>query len=99
MSPDQLDKAIKRSAMDEPPYEGRKSAPRLEGEDKDTVVATVVEAMDVNQNYDHVLVFDYPAYDECFNFMLVNFYYTQDVDPTTRIAAYRVWSDGKVTTA
>jgi len=94
-----LDKAIKASAMDEPKVTGRKSAPRLAGEAKASLVAEVVKAKNVNQNYDHVIVFNYPEYDDCWDHMLINFYYTQDTDPATIIKAYRVYESGDITDA
>lgn len=96
MSPDQLEKAIKKSAMDVPPWEGRKSAPRLEGSEKEDLVKSLIEAKDVPLNYVAVNVINYPAYDENFDHMLVNFYYTNDTDPTTTIKAYRVYVSGDI---
>ena len=99
MSPDQLDKAIKRSAMEVPPWEGRASAPRLEGEEKDSLVTSLIEAKDVPLNFDSVIVFNYPALYEEFDHMLVNFYYSNITDPTTTIKSYRVYTSGKMTEA
>jgi hypothetical protein len=53
----------------------------------------------MSPNYDTAHVVDLPGFDECFNYTLINYYYTKDTDPTTVIDSYRVWSDGKVTTA
>jgi hypothetical protein len=52
MSPDQLDKAIKRSAMDEPPYEGKPSAKRLDGEMKQAFLDQVETFFTIDPNYD-----------------------------------------------
>jgi len=99
MTPDQLDKAIKRSSMDVPPYEGKPSAPRLSGDSKQGILAQVEAAFTVDPNYDIVHVVDFPSYDKCFNYFLINYYYTQDKDPTTYLECYRVYTDGKVTRA
>ena len=96
MSPDQLDKAIKRSSMDEPPYEGKPSAARLSGDSKQGILAQVEAAFPVDPNYDHVNVVDLPGYDECFSYFLINYYYTRDTDPRTYLDCYRVYTDGKV---
>lgn len=99
MTPDQIDKAIKRSAADEPAYEGRPSAKRLTGDSKQAFLNQVETAFTVDPNYDTVNVVDLPGYDECFNYTLINYYYTRDTDPTTYLDCYRVYSDGKVTRA
>jgi hypothetical protein len=99
MSPDQREKAIKKSAMDIPPYEARPSAPRLEGSEKDSLVKTVIAAKDVPMNYDAVNVFNYTAFDENFDHMLLNFYYTNPTDPTTTILSYRAYTSGNITEA
>jgi len=96
MSPDQLDKAIKRSSMDEPPYEGKPSAKRLTGDSKQGILDQVEAKFTVAPNYDSVNVVDLPGYDECFPYFLINYYYTNDADPTTTLDCYRVYTDGKV---
>lgn len=96
MSVDQLDKEIKRSAMNVPPSTGRVSSPHLKGEEKDSLIKSLIEAKDVPMNFDAVNVFNYPAFDENFDHMLVNFYYTNDTDPTTTIKAYRVYISGDI---
>jgi hypothetical protein len=97
MTPDQIDKAIKRSSMDEPPYEGKPSAKRLTGESKQAFLDQVETFFTIEPNYDIANVVDLPGFDECFNYTLINYYYTKDTDPSTVIDSYRVWSDGKVT--
>ena len=99
MSVDQLDKDIKRSAMNMPPSTGRVSSPHLKGKEKDSLIKALIEAKDVPMNFDAVNVFNYPAFDECFDHMLVNFYYTNLTDPTTTILSYRVYTSGNITEA
>ena len=90
------DRAIKRSAEQEPTYVPRPSAPRLEGTEKELMVAKVSKEMNVPMNWSHVHIVNYPAFDERWDHMLVNFYYEQDEDPTTFIKAYRAYTDGTI---
>jgi hypothetical protein len=99
MNVDQLDKDIKRSAMNIPSSTGRVPTPHLKGAEKDSLVKSVIEAKDVPINFDAVNIFNYPAVDECFDHMLVNFYYTNLTDPTTTILSYRVYTSGDITEA
>lgn len=90
------DRAIKKSAENEPEYVAKPSAPRLEGQDKATVVAEVIRTMGVAENFSHVHVIDYPSFNGIWDHMLVNFYYDNDEDPTTTIASFRYYLDGNV---
>ncbi len=99
MTPDQLDKAIKKSSMDEPPYEGKPSAARLAGESKQAFLDQVELFFTIDPNYDTVNVVDLPGFNDCFDYTLINYYYTRDTDPTTYLDCYRVYTDGKVTRA
>jgi hypothetical protein len=99
MGPDQIDRAIKRSAMDLAPGPSRPQCPRLEGKEKESLVSSLIKAKNVPINFDSVAVFNYPAFDECFDHMLINFYYTNNTDPTTTIKAYRVYKSGDISDA
>jgi len=93
------DRAIKRSSNDVPKFEVRNKVPRLEGSEKNTMVADVVRAMNVDQTYTHVNVYNYPAFNEAWDHMLVNFYYSNIKDPTTSLRCYRVYTSGDITNA
>ena len=93
------DRAIKRSAMDAPKFEARPIVPRLEGSEKAAMVANVVNSMNVDQTYTNVNVYNYPAFDEAWDHMLINFYYTNAKDPLTSIKSYRVYTAGEITNA
>ncbi len=93
------DRAIKKSANDVPPYEAKNKVPRLEGTEKDDLVRRLVDEMNVDQSYTHVNVYNYPAFDEAWDHMLVNFYYQNPKDPTTSLKCYRVYTSGRITNA
>lgn len=82
------DKAIKKSANDVPPYVPRRSAQRATGEHAQAVIDSI--KLPYNPRYDHVHVIDYPAFDPAYDWYRVNFYYSHDEDPTTRITSFIV---------
>lgn len=82
--------------MDEPEYTGRPSATRLEGDSKQSILDQVEDKFTVAPNYDTVNVVDMPGFDDCFDYFLVNYYYTNAADPVTTLDCYRVYTDGKV---
>lgn len=90
------DRAIKKSAEAEPPYTPRPSAPRLEGPEKDALVENVVRGMKVPETYTHVHVINYPAFNESWDHMLVNFYFEQESDPKTYIKSFRAYTSGDI---
>jgi hypothetical protein len=98
---DKLDKAIKASSEDEPPFSRPPSPKRLTGDAKDAVLALVDNSsLSVPPSYTHVNVVDFIGFNpETFDYILVNYYYEHDTDPRTRIISRRVWSNDKVTTA
>ena len=98
---DRLDKAIKASSEDEPPFSRPPSPKRLIGDAKDSVLALVDNSsLSVPPSYTHVNVVDFIGFNpDVFGYILVNYYYEHDTDPRTRIIARRVWSNDKVTTA
>ena len=85
----QNDRAIKRSAEQEPEYVPKPSAMALEeGALKNSIIAKVVDQ--TPENYTHAKVIDYPSFDSAFTWYRVNFYYEHDEDPTTTINSFRV---------
>ena len=98
---DKLDKAIKASSEDEPPFSRPPSPKRLTGDAKDAVLALVDNSsLSVPPSYTHVNVVDFIGFNpDTFDYILVNYYYEHDTDPRTRIISRRVWSNDKVTTA
>lgn len=93
------DRAIKKSAMDVPPFEARDKVSRLEGTEKDEMVKKIVDAKNVDLSYTHVNIYNYPAFSKAWDHMLVNFYYSHTTDPMTTIQSYRVCTSGKITNA
>lgn len=84
------DKAIKKSADENVPFESRPSAKRLpEGQLKDQILAAI-PAEKLRLGWDTVHVIDYPGFDKRFDFYRVNFYYTNQEDPTTSIDSWCV---------
>lgn len=82
------DRAIKKSAEEEPEYVARPSSKRLTGDEAWAVISRIDG--DYPSNYTHVHVFDYPSFHSAFKFYRVNFYYQHDEDPTTRIISFEV---------
>ena len=85
------DRAIKKSAEQEPEYTPRPSAQRLP--DGELKLSVINKCKNVKAGYTHVHVIDYPSFDASFDWYRVNFYYSQDVDPTTRIDSYVIQKD------
>jgi len=100
---DRLDKAIKASSEDEPPFSRPPSPKRLQGDAKDSVLALVDNSpLSVPPSYTHVNVVDFIGFNpDTFDYFLVNYYYEHDKDPRTRIISRRVYpnNNNKVTTA
>jgi len=98
---DKLEKAIKASSEDEPPFSRPPSPKRLQGDAKDSVLALVDSSpLSVPPSYNHVNVVDFIGFNpDAFDYILVNYFYEHDEDPRTRIISRRVWSNDKVTTA
>lgn len=98
---DRLDKAIKASSEDEPPFSKPPGPKRLTGDAKASVLTLIDNSdLSVPPSYEHVNVVDFIGFNpDTFNYILVNYYYEHDEDPRTRIISRRVYSNDKVTTA
>ena len=84
------DRAIKKSAEDEPDFTPRASAKRLpDGELRDRIFALC----DAPAGYTHRYVVDYPSFDKRFNWYRANFYYQNEEDPTTSIKSFVITKD------
>lgn len=84
------DKAIKRSAEQEPEYSPRASAKRMpDSELRDKIL----RQCDAPLGYTHVHVIDYPGFDPRFTWYRANFYYENDEDPTTSIKSFVITKD------
>tara|TARA_R110000868_G_scaffold183410_1_gene424691 strand:- start:1293 stop:1586 length:294 start_codon:yes stop_codon:yes gene_type:complete len=91
---------IKRSAAENIPFKTRRSASRLSGEKKTAVLKCIANKIkDLDPSYDSVVVIDYPDFDKQFDHMLVNYYYSQETNPTTYIRSIRVYTSGEITNA
>lgn len=91
MNPDQLDRAIKQSAMEPPAPVLRPSPDRLEGDAKQAVLDVIAKSkLKVDPEYVKVHVIDFINFDEVFDYYLVNFYYEQTKDPTTYLECLKV---------
>lgn len=94
------DKAIKKSADENIPFRKKQSAPRLTGIKKKAIVDKVFDSVkDLDPSYDSVVVVDYPDFNKQFDHMLVNYYYSQETNPTTYIRSIRVYTSGEITNA
>jgi hypothetical protein len=94
------DKAIKKSADENIPFRTKRSASRLIGEKKTAVLSAIDSKIkDLDPSYDSVVVIDYPDFDKQFDNMLVNYYYSQETNPTTYIRSIRVYTSGEITNA
>ena len=84
------DRAIKKSAENEPEYVGKPSAQRLpDGELRDKIMNSLPWEK-IRADYHHVNVIDYPSYDERFTWYRVNLYYSNPEDPRTTLDSWIV---------
>ncbi len=98
---DRMDKAIKASSEDAPPFTRPPGPKRLTDAAKESVLAAVDRSpLSVPPNYYQVNVIDFIGFNpDVFNYILVNYYYEHDKDPRTRIISRRIYANDKVTTA
>ena len=97
---DAMERAIKKSAEDTSGFTPlRNSPPRLKtGTVHAENLAACLRTAVVTPGYDTVIVVDYRNHSDIWDHNLVNFYYSNDSDPTTTIESFRVYDNGMVTT-
>ena len=87
------DAAIKKSAEDTSGFEPLRSSPdRLKSGAifEEFRQAVINQVMELGLNYTDVIVIDYINHEDHWDHNLVNFYYSNDEDPTTTIVSFRV---------
>ncbi len=86
------DRAIKKSAANEPEYEPRPKADRLTSGPLYDAVRSLVDKK-VDPSWIHCKVMDYPSFDPAFQWYRINYYYQHDTDPTTTLDSFVVTVD------
>lgn len=93
-----IDRAIKKSSEDTSGFEPlRRSPDRLKsGNTFDICRGDVLASVGGLGDYSHCIVIDYLNHDDIWDHNLVNFYFTNEEDPTTTIRAFRWYQDGTI---